>query len=377
MIPENKPHICFVADSKVTLDLLMGNTASKVGGAEVQQTILASALAGIGYPISFIVPDCGQAAKVVTREGIALIKTRKPRGIRGLHFPDEIARLYGAMKLADADIYYQRTGCALTGIAGLVCSLLRKPFVFSIASNMDLDGISSRELKPHYRLLYHRALRGADAIVAQTDDQVVLLKKLWDRDSSLIRSTFSRPVGEPIGQEYVLWVGNFREVKRPEMFLELASRIPERKFVMVGGPRTGEEPLFKEIKSRAQAIPNLEVTGAVPYSEVGSYFSKAIILVNTSSAEGFPNTYVQAWCRGVPVVGIFDADSLISRYGLGRRCGTLDELMAAVREFVENEALCREASERCLAYVEEHHSPDAVAAEYDRLFMSLRRNCRR
>jgi glycosyltransferase involved in cell wall biosynthesis len=369
-----KPHICFISESKTTYSLLTGEECSKVGGAEVQQTLLASTLRGIGYPVSFLVPDFGQPGKVVTEQGITLIKIRPQKTIRGTKFLDDIARFFQAMGRADADVYYQRAGSPVTGIAAMYCKLNRKPFVFSLASNMDLDGTWKKGLRPHQYWLFNYGLHNATAIVAQTDDQVRLLNENLGRDGVLIRSTFSSPdapASDP-KKDYILWVGNFWLVKRPMMYLELASRLPQYRFVMVGGPHGGGlEYVYEETKAEAPKVTNLEFVGPVPFSQVGRYFDGAALFVNTSSDEGFPNTYLQAWCRGVPVIGTFDADSLISRYDLGRHCDNMETLTASVDEFMKDDALRTSASERVKRYVRENHSPERVVAKYDELLMRL------
>lgn len=371
-----KPRVCFVSESKATYGLLTGGDMSNtVGGAEVQQTLLAPALHKLGYSVVFLVPDLGQPDEVVTDQGITVIKTReqyKPStGAR--HYIQDVRLLFRAMRRADADIYYQMTSATITGIIALYCKLKRKPFVFSIASNMDLDGTTRRQLKPLYHKLYWYGLTRATVIVVQTEDQMRLLKESVGKDGVLIWSTFSAPDESEQQEErrYVLWVGSFRDVKRPEMFIELASRLPQYEFVMVGGPWKSQESMFGEMRVRAERVPNLHLTGGVPYKEVGKYFAGAKVFVNTSSIEGFPNTYMQAWCRGVPVIATFDADTLISRYGLGKFCANLDELTAGVESFMEDDSLRGATGEAAARYVREHHGVEAVAAQFDKLFTQL------
>ena len=360
----------------------MGERCDKVGGAELQQTLLASFLVKLGYPVTFLVPDFGQPPTVTAPQGITLLKIRPQSGrMRGLRFLDEVLRFHQAMKRADADIYYQRAASHVTGITALYCRIHRKPFVFSLASNMDLDGTWRRGLKPHYYRLYRYGLTHATVIVPQTDDQVRMLKDIPGAHAVLIRDGVpngdtpekSAHPAPPPANRYILWVGNFWAVKRPAMFLELARSRPQYEFVMVGGPHAVEEHIFEETREQAKGVPNLRFVGPVPFLEVGAYFDGAAIFVNTTSVEGFPNTYMQSWSKGIPVVATFDADNLIKRYGLGRHCADVDELGAGLDEFMSDEGLRGSTGERAIEYAREHHSFEAVAAQHDWLFMQLYR----
>ena len=371
----HKPHICFVAETQAAYGLLTGaDSSTGIGGAEVQQMLLSPALRKLGYTVSFLVPDLGQPEEVVTESGFRLIKTReqyKSTGIGGQI--RDLRLLFRAMNRAGADIYYQRTSVAVTGITALYCKLKKKPFVFSVASNMELDGTTRRLLGELNHRIYWYGLTHATAVVVQTEDQMRLLKEVAGKDGVLIRSTFPEP-DEPdtsVERRYVLWVGSFRDVRRPEMFVELASRLPQYEFVMVGGPWKSQESMFDEMKSRAERIGNLHLTGPIPYGDVGRQFGGAKVFVNTSSAEGFPNTYLQSWSRGLPVIATFDADGLIVKHGLGRYCESIDEMVRAVDEFMRDDALCASVGESALRYARENHRLEVIAAQYDELFMRL------
>ena len=65
----------------------------------------------------------------------------------------------------------------------------------------------------------------------------------------------------------VLWTANFRPVKRPEVALELARRLPHLKFALAGGRLRRNEEYFDRLMAAARELPNVTCLGAVPYSE--------------------------------------------------------------------------------------------------------------
>ena len=88
----------------------------------------------------------------------------------------------------------------------------------------------------------------------------------------------------------------------------------------------------------AARLPNVTMLGAVRYAETGSLFDRAKIFLNTSSIEGFPNTFLQAWIRGVPVVTFFDPDSLVQRLSLGRAANSVDDMRESSAACCDNDA---------------------------------------
>jgi glycosyltransferase involved in cell wall biosynthesis len=73
----------------------------------------------------------------------------------------------------------------------------------------------------------------------------------------------------------------------------------------------------------------------VRYRDSGALFDRAKVFLNTSSIEGFPNTFLQAWIRAVPVVTFFDPDGLVKRLPLGRVATSVDDMREAIRGLVE------------------------------------------
>jgi glycosyltransferase involved in cell wall biosynthesis len=161
-----------------------------------------------------------------------------------------------------------------------------------------------------------------------------------------------------------LWIGNLRRVKRPDVMLELARTTPGLSCEMVGGTQPREEALFNETLSAARAIPNLRFNGPLPYADVGPVFENARVFVNTSDVEGFPNTYLQAWARGLPVVAFFDPDGVITREGLGHAASSLEDMREHVTRLARDPQRWRAASLRCRAFVEREFSEDRILGPY-------------
>jgi len=74
--PAQRPHVCFVAPT--TWPVLSGDPHIQVvGGAELQQTVIATALARRGYRVSMLCLDFGQPDGVVV-DGVTVYKLHKP-----------------------------------------------------------------------------------------------------------------------------------------------------------------------------------------------------------------------------------------------------------------------------------------------------------
>ena len=99
-------------------------------------------------------------------------------------------------------------------------------------------------------------------------------------------------------------------------------------------------------------------------------FSHARLFLSTSDTEGFPNTYLQAWMAGAPVIAFFDPDGIIEREGLGIVVGSVDEAVQAIENLLGDAERWREMSERANAYAVAHHGA-MVIKQYETLITPL------
>jgi glycosyltransferase involved in cell wall biosynthesis len=369
-LPLPKPHVCFVAPYAWPV-LSRDPGIQVIGGAEVQQCILARLLARAGYRVSMITFDYGQPA-VTTVDGVTVHKSFRERsGIPVLRFlHPRLSTMWRVMRQVDADVYYQRSSAMWTAVIAEFCRRRGKRSIYAGASDRDFDLGQEQIALARDRWLYRRGLRRVDRIIVQNPYQLESCRRNHGRDAVLIPSCYEPPADARPGQdECVLWVGTIHAYKRPEWLLEIAARLPHRRFVMVGGPSAGARyrPGYLEsIRSRAAQLPNVHFTGFLPLAEVERWFDRARVLVSTSVYEGMPNVFLQAWARGVPTVATVDVGAPVNTVFADAEQGA-----ARIERLLADGALWARASADSLDYFRRNHSPDEVLARYARLLAEL------
>lgn len=344
-----------------------------VGGAQVQQTLLARALARAGHDVTMVVGDYGQQEGAAW-DGVRTLKAFVPEaGVPVMRFLHPRATgMWRALQRADADVYYTSCAGMQVGLLAMFCRWFDKRFVFRAASDTDCDPSQLLVRYARDKWLYGFGLQRADAILVQNRAQAESLKRHYGLSSRIVPSLVDEVSEPPANRDIdVLWVGNLRKVKRPGYLLEIAAALPEHRIDMVGGSVPGEEALYDDIERRAAMLPNVVFHGRLPYHETCDLYARSKLLVNTSEFEGFPNTYLQAWARGVPVVGSIDPDGIIERHGLGAYAETPEDL-AVLARWLLADTMAREAcGRRCTSYMTRYHDTSASLVPYLETFEAV------
>jgi glycosyltransferase involved in cell wall biosynthesis len=367
--------ICFVGHHNLPL-LAPEYAQHSVGGEAVQQTLLGRALARRGHDVSMVVADYGQADGAVW-DAIRIFKTYRPdAGLPVLRFiHPRWTGMWSALARADADLYYTSCAGMHVGLVALFCRRFRKRFVFHTASDPDCDRSRVRVFVrfARDRWLYAQGLRRADVILVQSASQAEALARSYGLASRVAGMLVERPLPVAARDIDVLWVGNIQRVKRPDRVLELADRLPGVTIHMVGGPLPGQEALFREARDAAAAKTNLVFHGRVSYRDANDLYGRSKVLLSTSDVEGFPNAYLQAWIRGVPVVTLIDPDRVIEREGLGVAVRSAAQIPAAIGHLLGEPAAWKAASDRCRAFMAREYGEDRVLATYLETFDEVMR----
>jgi glycosyltransferase involved in cell wall biosynthesis len=335
---------------------MAGGRTGEVGGIQRQQSLMARWLAGRGHQVSMLTWDEGQEDEVVI-DGVRVIKMcAREAGIKGIRFfHPRWTSLRRALKRADAEVYYHNTSEYVTGQVADWCQRAGRAFVF-----------------------YVYGLKHSSRIISQTLKQQRILRESFGLDSTVIpmpcppvagseRPRTERPRQEP---PRILWVGRFVQAKRLEVLLDIAERAPDLAFD-IAGTHDGEDKYSLEVLARAQRVPNVHLLGRVSREEMPPLYRAAACLCCTSGHEGFPNTFLEAWCQGVPLVSSFDPDHLIERKGLGFVAHDAVELTNAIRRLLRSESEWLEISGRCRDYYFANHTPETVMPMFEQVFVEM------
>jgi glycosyltransferase involved in cell wall biosynthesis len=337
------------------------------GGAEHQIAYLLDALLPLNrYDVHYLARNTGPLSPP-TAYPIAPIGYKN--ATLKLGYGIDAISLYRALLRVRPDVIYQRVACAYTGVCALYARHHGARFVWHIAHDSDVDG--SRRLfgnNPLARSLEAMsvgyAIKGADAIVAQTEHQANLLRRTHGRLADAVIPNFHPEPAETIdksGTATVVWIANFKRWKQPEMFVRAAAALRHLRnvrFLMVGAPATAssDRAWNARLLRTIEETPNVEYLGPQTQDEVNTLLARSHVLVNTSDQEGFPNTFIQAWMREMPVVSFVDPDGVLSREGVGIHALTEEELADGIRLLVADPNRRSEYAQRARSYASQRHS---------------------
>lgn len=306
--------ICFI--SLRSYPLFVKKSNDYFGGAEVQISLIARELAkDKRFSVSVITGDYGQA-KVISKARLKLYRTK-------------LFDFFKILKNIDADVYVERTINPKIYLVGWFCKFFKKKFIYMVAHDWDCA---------------YPGLKLAHLIITQHGQQSDDLKKNLNLNSLTVPSIIEIAAAKKTAKrKSILWVGRSDVWKKPLAFIDLARRYPAEKFVMICRPG--------KIKIQPVSLPNLKFFGAVPFTTISQFFAQASVLVNTSIAEGFPNTFLQAGAAGVPVLSFkVNPDNYINKH----RCGLIGSNQ--LKQILNDPIRLKRMGQNHYRYVKKYHS---------------------
>jgi glycosyltransferase involved in cell wall biosynthesis len=294
-------------------------------------------------------------------------------------FHPRLTKTIAALRRADADVYLCQGSGMNAGLTADVAHAMGRAFAFLVGHDNDVMPALPDVHGWRDRTWCRRALRGADTIVAQTEKQRGMLRAGFGLDSVVIMNPVELPArtATPATSRRVVWLATYKDSKRPDWFTRLAERHPEIECVMAGvvlaPPADGP---YAAALAVARRCPNLQVLGTIPHERIGELLESAALFTHTSPAEGFPNTFLEAWSHGLPTVTCFDPDGIIARERLGEQHDDFAAWEASVLRWLADPQLRAAAGARARDYAAHAHGSgeihDRFAAVLDRLIAARR-----
>jgi glycosyltransferase involved in cell wall biosynthesis len=327
-----------------------------IGGAEVQLWMLARGFSEADWEAHYVTD--AQMSEV-DREGVTIHSLANYNTVQ---YKDKFLSILDSIK---PDIIYQRGRKSYTGLAGDYAANTGTPFIF--ATSMDIDCRHFKEagrllqqsmsLAAKVRLLPRRVrqdisslggMKKASLILAQSELQNNLLKKNLGMESIIFRNLHPVPDEKKIVKDHpplILWLASVKQWKRPELFLELAESLKEKKYRFILAGRLADRTLFENrIKNYVVENPHFQYIENIDLEQSNDLIASASIFVNTSEPfEGFPNTFIQSWLRKTVVFSLcVDPDHLISKFNIGKLSGDLKSMSEQIASLLDEPKLLKD-----------------------------------
>jgi len=177
--------------------------------------------------------------------------------------------------------------------------------------------------------------------------------------------------GPKAGQPTLCYVGRLDRRKRPDRFLDLASRFPEARFVVVGG---AQDPGYEqELRQRYGKAKNVHMLGFVDQfssDALHQVLASSWIMVNTAMREGLPNVFIEAAAHGCAIVSAHDPDGFSSAFG--RHCpdGNFEQAVSWLLKSGRWQALGQAGA----AYARSTNAVEIAVQRHETAYASLRNN---
>lgn len=329
------------------------------GGAELQVALLAKELVKRGHEAVIVGGDIGQRDGmsfdgVLTRTGgkfqtgklvDTLRAVPRVRQILREEMPDCVLILGWTTWL-----YLLHRARAADYRLGFICGL-----------DTEVNGEFRKE-NPIRGAFFEAGVRGADVRLAMSEYQAGQFAR-QGLSCGLYRNLILPRTAPRRAEKDVdlLWIARCQPIKRPQLFLDLAERLPDAKCRMIC-PRE-DEALWGMVAGRARGIPNLEFIERVPYRDIQAHYDAAKVFVNTSTCEGWPNSFIQSGLGGAALLSLdVNPDRLFERFSPGIFAqGAFEALVEGAGGLLNSPRELLTAQNGCERFVAELHDNDRNA----------------
>ncbi|MFN8255579.1 MAG: glycosyltransferase family 4 protein [Bacteroidales bacterium] len=358
-----KKKVCFF--SAEAYSFFSKNNSIIHGGAELQIYLLSTFLARYSnFEVSVIVGNYGQK-KIEIHNNVNVYKGfNLPIAENLFHKLIKAIQLFTLLIRINPQLVFTTGASALPGVVSLYKSVFRKKHIHRTASLQDVDNswIKQNNITG---FIYSYGLKNADLALVQNNYHKTLLFQNNKKGAEVLRNVLHIENQKIEEKNYILWIGRFDPIKKPEIFIQLCRDLPMYQFKMVCPYDKHYTKGWQELKSKAEKLSNLTLIEKIPFHEIQKIFNEALLFVNTSYSEGFPNTFLQSALAQTPVVSLnVNPDGFIDTFDSGVFChGDYSQMIEAVRFLMENQEERTKKGLNFYNYLAENHDIEKVGPQ--------------
>lgn len=337
---------------------------------------IAGGLAARGIDTYAVIPCQPRTKPVQTIQGIQVLSCPID-SYRDLKNSRPFAAVF---RMIDADVYHSQEPNIGTRLAQIGEPQKKHVVTFQDPRTIEdwrkqwVPHRPSRLYEIRFQLAYQhkvgRAARDADARYCQAKfiiDKATALYRLPSRPGFLPNPIeVPDSCGPKASEPTVCFVGRWNAIKRPELFIELASCFPAVKFILMGEDFNDADH-DAEIRRRCAQLGNIDAPGWLAPAERNQLLQRSWILANTSTKECLPVSYLEACAHGCAVLSHVNSDDFPEEFGYWARKGDLEDYRCGLEILLENNRW-RERAEKGYEYVKDTHEFGKVIDQHVRVY---------
>lgn len=348
-----------------------------VGGSETQCHQIACRLAALGHTVTYAVCAPRRQSYDTPYEAVPLLGST-------------VTAFRDALRSRRPDVVYWRRNKTYLFRCVLAARQAGVPFVFAVSSSLDLTPYGAIRPPGGSRSIL-QSLAAVPAGILRTLNSAANYAGLWfvdgivfqhpgqarqrsHRRQRVIYNFSSRSAARPAATTvpYVLWLGSLKPVKSPETYFQLAADLSDQgvEFRMAGSIH--DENYRRMLDDPARIPKNLRYLGARSPAEVDALLSGSLFLASTSSNEGFPNVFVEAWRQSRCVASMnCDLGGILESEGIGTYADDYEKFRSDVARLIQDRPLRESMGARAFEFASRNCEPEDCVKELESFLLEV------